>query len=185
MFLTQDDGDRKVVPQISKDALYKMAAILPEPSTNLRDTIELMTAHQPASMGHPTEESQSGYYPGSEKIIEEEIEAVKKLMEAKKIAPENTRLRKNSHEGVFEIMQASVETDNEPRFIGRIVLGDQPPFRVILCRGDHSEEMTKICAELTQALELATTEEQRVALSQLTESFRTGNYDAFRAAHKT
>lgn len=127
MFLPQDDGDRKVVPRISKDALYKMAAILPKPSTNLRDTIELMTAHQPASRGHPTEESQSGYYPGSEEIAEEEIEAVKKLMEAKKIAPENTRLGKNSHEGVLRSCRLLWRQITSPGSLAGLCLETSPP----------------------------------------------------------
>ena len=70
-----------------------MASISPEASAKLEEIIDLMMAHQPANLGHADEGSQSGYYPGKERITKEEIEVITKLMEAKKVAPENTRLR--------------------------------------------------------------------------------------------
>ncbi|KAK7219239.1 hypothetical protein V2G26_007242 [Clonostachys chloroleuca] len=180
-----EDGDRKAVPQISKDSIFKMAEILPKSEMNWLETIELMTADKPTRMGYPAEESQSAYYPGSEICTREEIEAVTKIMSTEKIAPENTRLRKNSAEESFEIIQASAERDDEPRVLGHLAAEDQRQFKVLLRRGDHSQEMTKICAELIKAREVAFTEDQRLAISQLAESFSTGNYQAFLDAQKT
>ncbi|CAI6098997.1 unnamed protein product, partial [Clonostachys chloroleuca] len=174
-----EDGDRKAVPQISKDSIFKMAEILPKSEIYWLETIELMTADKPTRMGYPAEESQSAYYPGSEICTREEIEAVTKIMSTEKIAPENTRLRKNSAEESFEIIQASAERDDEPRVLGHLAAEDQRQFKVLLRRGDHSQEMTKICAELINAREVAFTEEQRLAISQLAESFSTGDYQAF------
>jgi len=166
-----------------------MASLSTEASAKLEEIIKPMMAAQPATLGYPNETSQSSYYPGKERITMEEIEALTKIMEAKKIAPENTRLLKetNSDASVkkFKILQASAEQDPELQILGDFEIGDQRSARVLLCRGDHNEEMAKICIELTEACKHAATREQKTALSQLTQSFRTGDYEAFRSAHKT
>ncbi|KAJ5436018.1 hypothetical protein N7445_006903, partial [Penicillium cf. griseofulvum] len=173
--LSQNDGDRKSIPNVPKDALRKMAGISPEASAKLEEIIDRMTTAQPAQLGYPDKTNQSTYYPGREWITKEEIEAVTKLMETKGVAPENTRLTKHARGNalasenfhVFEILQAS------------------RPARVFLSHGDHAEEMAKICAELTEARKYALVDEEKTGLSQLIESFRTGDYKAFRSAHKT
>lgn len=159
-----------------------MTRILGEPSEDLQNTIELMTTPQPANMGYPNECNQSCYYPGSETITKHEIEEVTRIMEARRIAPENTRLRKDSSEATFEIMQASAEKVDEPSSLGQIMTKGGTPFQVTLRRGDHSEEMTKICADLTRAVEFASSDQERLALLMLIESFNTGNYETFRDA---
>jgi dipeptidyl-peptidase-3 len=74
-----------------------MASISPEATAKLRDVLEPMMAAQPGRLGYPDKISQSGFYPGTEEITKEEIDAITKLMETKKVAPENTRLRKLDH----------------------------------------------------------------------------------------
>lgn len=189
----QNDGDRKATPEVPKDVLRKMADISPEASAKLEEIIGPMTTAQPAQLGYPDKTNQSSYYPGKEWISKEEIEAVTKVMETKGIAPENTRLQKHSHGNglasenfdVFEILQASAEKDLEPQLLGDVKIEGHRPARVFLSRGDHNEEMAKICAELNEAHKFAAVGEQRSGLSQLIESFRTGDYKAFRSAHKT
>lgn len=44
--------------------------------------------------------------------------------------------------------------------------------------------MAKICADLDEACRYATTNEQKMALSKVVDSFRAGNYEDFRRAHK-
>ncbi|KAJ8057922.1 hypothetical protein OCU04_013102 [Sclerotinia nivalis] len=187
------DGDRKVIPNVSHEALRKMASVSPEASAKLEEIIGPMMETQPAALGYPDEASQSSYYIGKEHIKKEDIEAITKMMEARRISPENTRLQKlttsnrsaDENSDVFEILQASAEKDAEPLFLSEITIGDGRRARVYLRRGDHCEEMSKICAELTQASKVAANDEQRTVLSQLVDSFRTGDYDAFRSAHKT
>lgn len=191
--IIQGDGDRKVCPDVSKDSLRKMATISPEASTRLNGIIDLMMASQPAGLGYPDENNQSGYYPGKRTITKEEITAITKMMEVKNIAPENTRLQKRTrgehsaddHFDGFEILQASAETDAIPQFLGNIEIGNRPPAKVFLRRGDHSKEMAKICADLSSASTYATNKQQKSAISQLVETFRTGDYNAFRSAQKT
>ncbi|KAI0096976.1 dipeptidyl peptidase III [Nemania sp. FL0031] len=186
------DGDHKVIPDISENTLRNMAKISPEASAKLERIVTPMMSTQPSSLGYPSEMCQSGYYPGDGKITEEEIAAVSNMMQAKKMAPENTRLLKRTvcripekySFDVFEILQASADKDPETRFLGDISVGAERPAKVFLRRGDHSTEMTKICDELTGALQHAATNAQRTTISQLINSFRTGDYKAFCDAHK-
>ncbi|KAI1108509.1 dipeptidyl peptidase III [Nemania sp. NC0429] len=187
------DGDHKVIPDISEDALRNMAKVSPKASAKLESIIDPMMATQPSSLGYPGERTQSGYYTGDENITKGEIEAISKIMEAKNIALENTRLLKHtedidseqeSFDLIFEILQASADKDPEPQFLGEIRTETGRSMKISLRRGDHSSEMDKICVELTKAREYAATEAQRTALSQLIKSFRTGDYEAFRDAQK-
>ncbi|KAK1634691.1 peptidase family M49-domain-containing protein, partial [Colletotrichum phormii] len=146
---------------------------------------------QPSSLGYPSERSQSSYYPGGKRITKVETEAISTLMEKHKLAPENTRLQKigdgeisAENSDIYEILQASSETDPEPRLLDVIEIGDRRA-KIFLRRGDHVVEMTKMCEELSQARDIASTQEQKTAISQLIHSFRTGNYESFRDAHKT
>ncbi|APA12599.1 hypothetical protein sscle_09g073690 [Sclerotinia sclerotiorum 1980 UF-70] len=187
------DGDRKVIPNVSHEVLRKMASVSPDASAKFEEIITPMMEIQPAALGYPDGANQSGYYIGDEKIKKKDIEAITKMMEARGISPENTRLRKlttsnrlaDENSDVFEILQASAERDAEPLFLGELTMGEKRRARIYLRRGDHSEEMSKICAELTLACKVAATDEQKTALSQLVDSFLTGDYDIFRSAQKT
>lgn len=181
------------MPRLSSEALKRMASISLEASASLEKIIDLMMSAQLSNLWYPSETSQSSYYLGTTSIMKEEIGAVTKVMEAKKIAPENSRLLKRSTANfptiekpvIYEILQASAGEDAAPQFLETVRIADQCLARVYLCRGDHSREMAKICTELTEVRKCATTEEKKTALSQLMETFRTGNYEVFRSAHKT
>ncbi|PVH79291.1 hypothetical protein DL98DRAFT_632565 [Cadophora sp. DSE1049] len=188
-----DDGDQKVVPSVPRDTLKKMAALSSGAASKLEEILDTMLAAQPSSLGYASETSQSCYYPGGERVSHEEAEAVTKLMESLKIAPENTRLFKaarstasgSEESHIFEILQASAEVDAEPQFLADIEVGGKYRAKVFLRRGDHSVEMTKICANLIEASKYTANETQTLALSQLIQTFRTGDYQAFHAAQQT
>jgi dipeptidyl-peptidase-3 len=170
-----------------------MADMSPEATSKLEEILDTMLTAQPSNLGYPSETSQSSYYPSKERVTHEEAEAITKLMEARKIAPENTRLFKAARSSasgpedldVFEILQASAEADAKPQFLADIEVGGKRRAKVFLRRGDHSVEMIKICANLTEASKHAANDTQKLALSQLIQTFRTGDYQAFHAAQKT
>ncbi|KAI1502712.1 dipeptidyl peptidase III [Biscogniauxia marginata] len=181
-----DDGRRKAIPDVPKDALLKMASISPEATAKLEEILDPMMATQPANARYPG-------YPGKEWITDTEINAITDMIEAKLITSENTRLQKHTHNNtpefkgldMFEIIQASVEKDPMPQFLGGVEIEGQRQARVFLRRGDHSEELAKICAELTEASKHAATDEEKIALTLLVNSFRTGNYMDFNSALDT
>ncbi|XDG04467.1 hypothetical protein ABKA04_004082 [Annulohypoxylon sp. FPYF3050] len=181
-----DSGDRKVIPKIPRDVLFKMASLSPEALSKLEDILEPMMAVKPAGLGYPDANNQSSYYLGNVRITKEEVKSITKIMEEKKIAPNNTRLQKqvSGSDGYddFIIIQASAERNNVPQLLEvNAVAGNNRQAMLYLRRGDHYEEMAKICAELTQALKYANNE-QKATLSQLIESFYTGDYEAFDSA---
>ncbi|KAL1862253.1 hypothetical protein Plec18170_001078 [Paecilomyces lecythidis] len=186
------DGDRKVIPDISEDTLHKLGSISPGANGKLKNILHPMLSAQPAIMGYLDDNCQSSYYLGTEQVTRAEIDAIKKIMHANKVAPENTRLRKYTCDTssvfdkgyIFEILQASAEKDPEPQLLGYIRIGNHCPSRIFLKRGDYAAEMANISAETTEARKYATTEEQKTALSHLIESFNTGMYQAFRSAQE-
>jgi dipeptidyl-peptidase III len=99
-----------------------MASISPEASASLEKISDLMVSTQPSNLWYPSETSQSSYYLGTTSITKEEIGAVTKVMEVKKIAPENTRLLKRSTASfptvekpvIYEVLQTSAEEDAAP-----------------------------------------------------------------------
>jgi dipeptidyl-peptidase-3 len=85
----------------------------------------------------------SNYYPGLQ-VSRDEIATVSKVMEAASIEPENTRLRKivDNDENIFEVLQASAETD-----VKELRPAPGSDIRVRLVRGDRSEEIGSICKQ--------------------------------------
>ncbi|KAJ5709669.1 dipeptidyl peptidase III [Penicillium malachiteum] len=143
------DGDRKVIPGVSEDALRRMA--------------NPMMAVQPSKLGYPHETSQSSFYTGEEIITKEEITTVTRLIETPDIGAENTRLRKVSHHDAesgdwdeFRVIQTCVKVDESPRFIGNIQSGERP--------------------ELQEARKYTASAEQVAELGQLIRSLQTGDY---------
>ncbi|CAD6449789.1 898e2baa-2291-4aa0-bb4b-2a24cf5a774f [Sclerotinia trifoliorum] len=173
-----DDGNRKVIPSISHEVLRKMASVSPDASAKLEEIITPMVEIQPAALGYPDGANQSGYYISDidEQIKKEDIEIITKMMEARKISPENTRLRKlttsirpaDENIDVFEILQASAEKDTQPLFLGELTTGDNRRARRVIYK-----------------IKIAATNEQKNRAFPACGEFRSGDYNIFRSAHKT
>lgn len=106
-----------------------MAGISPEATLKLQEILHPMMATQPTKLGYPSEKSQSNFYPGEERITEEETETITDMVEDRGIGSENTRLQKQPRRDTedfdtFHVLQASAEKDPEPRLIGEIAIGD-------------------------------------------------------------
>ncbi|KAF2177997.1 peptidase M49, dipeptidyl-peptidase III, partial [Zopfia rhizophila CBS 207.26] len=137
----------------------------------------------PYGLGFPSDTAQSAYYPGDSIITQNEIAAISRLLEKHSIFPENTRIQKVSspEAHTFEVLQASVEQDTEPAVFELPALG----ATIKVKRGDHSEELAKICASLSEAKKYAASEKQELFLSQYIESFRTGGLEVYRNSQRT
>jgi dipeptidyl-peptidase-3 len=132
----------------------------------------------PFSLGFPSETTTSAYYPGPSRITKDEVSMVSRVMEQHHIFPENTRLRKTEVDNttVYDILQASVETDPEPRLLPN----DVPDATVRLVRGDHAKELSLICAHLSEAAKYAANPRQQAIISQYCESFQSGDLEIYR-----
>lgn len=176
----QGEGDQKFVPDVTAEALRKIADISPKTKAGLDKIIDSLLAIPPFSLGYPSKNAQSGYYPSDEPITQEEIAKVSDAMNEKSIGPENTRVRKVLKDGkpVLQLLQASVDT-------GPLMNGhDEFADGMFLVRGDHSEELQKVCSALEKAKEYASNEKQIQFLTLYIECFRTGNLEAFQESQK-
>ncbi|UKZ47253.1 hypothetical protein TrVGV298_001470 [Trichoderma virens] len=174
------EGDQKFVPDVTAEALRKIAAISPKTKTGLDKIIGPMLAVPPFSLGYPSKNAQSGYYPTDEPITKDEIAKVSEVMNDKSIGPENTRVRKVIKDGkpVLELLQASVDT-------GPLSNGDNELAEgVVLVRGDHSKELAKVCSALEMAKQYAANDKQTDFLTHYVECFRTGSLEAFQESQK-
>ncbi|KAE8824347.1 hypothetical protein PTNB85_08904 [Pyrenophora teres f. teres] len=137
----------------------------------------------PYGLGFPSDTAQSAYYPGESIITRDEISAVSRLLEKHLIFPENTRIQKVSSPKAhtFEVLRASVEHDTEPSVIEIPSLGATMKVK----GGDHSGELAKICASLSEAKKYAANEKQEQFLSQYIESFITGDLEVYRNSQRT
>lgn len=101
-------------------------------------------------------------------------------MNKKSIGPENTRIRKVLKDGkpVLQLLQASAETDLLENGDNQLADG------ILLIRGDHSEELAKICSDLELAKQYAGNDKQTELLTHYIESFRTGSLSAFQESQK-
>lgn len=187
------EGDQKIVPNISANALRKMASISEAAVATLEEVIEPMLSISPTTLAL----TDSTYYPGDAKITLEEIAAVARVMEDTGLEPENTRLRKSVHGSrtVYDILQASAQTNSE---LNEHLKGSAVPIDVLhgsadhasnatirLVRGDHSAEMTKVCEHLLKAIRFSANETQARFIMEYLESFTTGSLAAYRRSMKS
>ncbi|KAL5330146.1 hypothetical protein ACEPPN_003671 [Leptodophora sp. 'Broadleaf-Isolate-01'] len=136
-----------------KAFLEYSAFVVPDVNTTLERIIGQMLAVPPFTLGYPGENTMSNYYPGDERITREEITTVSKVMDKLSVEPENTRVRKCAEQGKisFKVLQASVETTP----VANMKDSDEISPEILLVRGDHAEELSKICSELEQAKKYA------------------------------
>ncbi|KAK8053999.1 dipeptidyl peptidase III [Apiospora saccharicola] len=174
-------GDQKFVPRLSRDALAALAARSPYLNTLYVEFKDAIFAIPPFSLGFPSERAQSEYYPGPFVVTKEDAEYVSTYMDAQKIYPENTRLRKRN-DGSLEILQAAVLSGVTMLHEGQSA-SSAPSVKLL--RVDHVRELEKVCEYLQNATEYAANDTQRKFLAEYIESFRTGNLEAYRDSKRT
>lgn len=98
------------------------------------DCVDSMLSPKPGVLGYPNSAAQSTYYPNP--ITGEEVRMVSDTMVQNCIGVENTRIVKypGADDGMaytFDILQASIEKDGEPRLVGRLEAGVGAHVRLI------------------------------------------------------
>ncbi len=176
----QGVGDQKFIPSITKDDLEKIAATSEYASRLYQQLSDSIFAIPPSNLGYPSDVAQSSYYHGL-RVSPEEVSSVSKLMSSNNIYPENTRILKHNSNGriALDILQASVETDPEPRHLD----GESSPS-ITLVRGDHGESLNKICECLQEASNYASNPLRKSYIEKLIESFRTGDINTYKDSQR-
>lgn len=162
---------------LTAEALRKIARIS---KIGLDRILGPMMAVPPFSLGYPGKDTQSAYYPSVEHMSREEIAKVSKVMIKCSIGPENTRVQKLVRVGktVYRVLQASTNMDTSVD--NQQVLEDD----MFLVGGDHSDELSRVCADLTRANEYAGNEKQIQILDQYIEHFRSGSLEPYEESQK-
>ena len=142
-----------------------------------------ISSSQPSSLGYPTGETQSAYYPGALPITPDEIAEVSQIMEDNGVLPENTRIEKvvEGETTVYKVLQASVETVSSDRSFQSSRLAGS----VRLVKGDYCNELASICSSLERASHYAANPVQRTFLKQYQQSFQTGDLRLYKESQKT
>jgi len=141
-----------------------------------------MLARRPSSLGFPSDVAQSFYYPGEARMNREEITRVSEILEENAIYAENTRIRKVVVDGTprFEVLQGSIESDDTPQELRGSVSGSP----VLLVRGDHSKELTKVNEYLGEACEYAANDHQKGFIQQYQRSFQSGSIETHKDSQR-
>ncbi|ATY66560.1 dipeptidyl peptidase III [Cordyceps militaris] len=171
------EGDRKFVPDLTADALRKLASVSSKTTEDLNKIIGPLLSVPPYGLGYPSDQSASAYYPGTETITQAEIAMVSEIMAINAVGPENTRLQRVIVDGAskYEILQASVETDKAPRLL---------TDAISLVRGDHSKELEQVIISLEEASKHVANDKQSLFLKHYIDTFRTGSLEAFHESQK-
>jgi dipeptidyl-peptidase III len=142
-----------------------------------------MLSDSPSTLGFPSTDSQSAYYPGPLQLSKDEIAAVSHQLERHHIYPENTRIQKDLQNGnpIYNVLQASTESDNSLRQLP--IEGSD--LSIHLVRGDHSAELLRICKNLSKAMEYTANKRQTEVISQYIQSFQTGDLEQYRKSQRT
>lgn len=146
-----------------------------------------MYAEEPSRFGYPSEQTQSGYYPGNSLITEDEIAFVQSRMQNQGLLSENTRIRKSVISGdgrertVFDLLVASSlpEHDFDPK---ELYSDDQCVVSVV--HGDHSRQLSLIISELQHAIEYVSNDTEREMLTCLIQSLSSGNMKMFKKSQE-
>ncbi|KAL8936847.1 MAG: hypothetical protein Q9216_004714 [Gyalolechia sp. 2 TL-2023] len=176
-------GDQKFSPEMQEESLKAIALVSDRATALFTSIARSMFSPQPSSLGYPTEQTQSAYYPGEAQITLDEVAYVSQIMENHGIYPENTRVRK-AHEGgqvVFEVLQASVVTGDAVK----VLEAENPKGSIHIIKGDHSQELEQVCSNLRSAAHYAANPHQKQFLEQYDQSFSTGDLQIYKESQKT
>ncbi|KAL9113509.1 MAG: hypothetical protein Q9187_007602 [Circinaria calcarea] len=176
-------GDQKFIPRLPKEDLRRICTRSTKATELYNAVSEPMYARRPSSLGFPSKVAQSSYYPGDLCLTRQEIDQVSKELEVASIYPENTRITKVNANGktIYNVLQASVEKNDGH---SQKISSQDSSISLYLLRGDHSEELSRVCSSLEKAKQYAANGLQRDIIEQYLLSFRSGDMEIFRESQK-
>ncbi|KAK3934786.1 dipeptidyl peptidase [Diplogelasinospora grovesii] len=187
-------GDSKFIPRCKESVFDELAkAGSQKAQQHLKSTKgRIFSADKPGLMhlGFPEDGHLTTYYPDSQDITKEEIDAVAKWMQEKGLLPENTRLSKDEGGRVFTLWVASgsAEVPDHDRDVqgGDFEISEGPLAgkKISLHYGDHSVEMTAITGFIKKAAENAENGTQEKMHYAYAKSFGAGSMLAFKDSQR-
>lgn len=164
------------------DTLQKLSAASETTRRLLKQLNPSIFTSQPSTLGLPGSNAQSTYYKTSVPITREEVTEITDVLVKSGIDPENTRIVRTTtgHHVTVNVLQGSVEQDPTPK-----IISDSPDRTIRLVRGDHSEELQRICKFLEKASDHTEDTTKRLYISQICRSFQTGDLQAYKDSQRT
>ncbi|KAF2718985.1 peptidase M49, dipeptidyl-peptidase III [Polychaeton citri CBS 116435] len=159
-------GDHKFVPDVADVVLAKLFIAS-------KDARKLCLEMGTQMTSNPS--SRTSYYV-CVSVSADEITSISTTLEKSSVGLEDTRIRKSSQDGahLYEVLQASV--DGYHPFSQ---LGPEGADGIHLIRGDHSEDLTKICDAIISAKQHVANPIQEEYLSGLLLGFKTGDMEVY------
>jgi dipeptidyl-peptidase III len=188
-------GDSKFIPRIDEEDLETLCGASKECAALFEEAMKtgggVYETKDPRGMhlGYPEQGHMSAYYPDSEGITREEIEAVGQALEEKGLLIENTRLRKTKS-GDFELLIASAERKprREDRDLGETecikLKGKLEGKELRLVFGDYRMQMEEITREIRLAENESLNETERRMMGEYAKSFGSGSIEAFKESQR-
>lgn len=186
-------GDSKFIPRTNESVFAALASTSPDAEKHYKATNGAIFSSDRQGLlhlGFTDEGHLTTYYPDSPSITKDEVAAVSKWMEEKKLLPENTRLRK-TEDGVFELLIASATTSvpSNGGDIGKdttFTIGEGPleGKTIKLVYGDYAKEMGDIAKYIRQAAENADNETQKKMHLAYGDSFHDGSLLSFKESQR-
>ncbi|KAF2401290.1 dipeptidyl-peptidase III [Trichodelitschia bisporula] len=183
-------GDSKFVPRIGVIALKAIASATPKTIQlweQIKDGVFASRDIGLMHLGYPDAGHLSTYYPDSPDITKEEITLLSDFLEAKKLLPANTRLRKTP--AGYEVLIASAEkapaeSERDIPVKEWDLEGALRGKKLFLTFGDYSAEMAKIADALEEAGKHAGNETEKQMMEAYVKSFRTGSLEAYKQSQR-
>jgi len=146
-----------------------------------------MYSKKPSRFGYPSEQTQSGYYPETSYITEDELTFIHNHIQGRELLPKNTRIRKSiestggSEITVFDVLiTASL---SEPDTSSQKLYSDNQRIVKLSC-GDHKQQLSLIIKDLDSALDIASNDTKQATLSCLIKSLRSEDMKSFKKSQE-
>lgn len=173
-------GDSKFIPRLEPEKFAALAKVSPKAEKLyklFKDGLYESKSTARMHLGFPDEGHISTYYPDSPEITRKEIEYISDFLKAKKLMPENTRLRQTSS-GDYELLIASAVTEPATRDIKEDNFTLDGPLRgkkLRIVYGDHKAEMSKIARNLMEAKKNSLNDEEAAMQADYVKAFHDGS----------
>ena len=170
---------------ISRHLIDSITSKDPRTKQLAHDCLESMLSPELSMLGYPSATTQSSYYPNF--IKTQEVRKVSEMTIRTSIGVENTRILRRAPDDQelaesFDVLQASIEQDAEPRIIGNLGLKKGAPVRVV--RGDHSSDLAKVAEAISRAANYCSDDTRKELLQRLRETFLGGDFKLYEEALK-
>lgn len=173
---------QKFFPRISAVAFSALAACDNKTLTLFEYVEDAIYSGTNPVMGYPDNDNEtfSNYYLGAERLTRDQVSGIQKVMEARSVYSDNTRLKRVDEKdgsATYAILVASEEAGSEEpmKLPAEQVISSLQVSSLQVIKGDHSDSMRRINENLEKAKQFAANDVEKQMLDKHQQGFRTGD----------